>query len=666
MKASTLGRVLHSIYKVVNSVPKSSGGPAMEHATVPHSVRFGIFEVDLRAGELRKGGLRIRLQEQPFQVLSMVLEQSGEVVTREELQKKLWSHDTFVDFDHGVNTAINKIRQALGDTAENPRFVETVARRGYRFIAPVEIVGGHGGAVAVAPVYDRRTLDPARRAALHRRLAEATAALVLVGMAVLLALNVAGLRDRLPQRALPMPKIESIAVLPLENLSHDPEQEYFADGMTEELITNLGKISALRVISRTSVMQYKGTKKPLPQIARELNVDAIVEGTVLHSADRVRITANLLHAPTDRHLWAESYERDLRDVLSWQDEVARAITDEVKAKVRPDVRARLASARPVNPEAYEAYLKGSTILDDWTLESGRSAIKYFEQALERDPGFAPAFAGLADAYIFLGRFGYLPANEMFIEAKQAVRKALALDTNSAEAYGSLCSVATFYDGDWRAAETACLRAIELNPSYGPSHYMYSHYLISTGRFPESLHESLRYLELDPLSTKAKTHLGMHYKMARQYHLAIEVLRGTVDLDPTFPDAYFELASSYIGKGAYQEAVPPAQKAVALTGGKGYLYLGLLGEAYAMVGRRTEATKILEELRGVWRGRLMPAENIVQVLVALGERDRAIEVLQQAFEEHNQLIPYLKVWCMFDPLRSDPRFQDLVRRINFPP
>lgn len=389
-----------------------------------------------------------------------------------------------------------------------------------------------------------------------------------------------------------------------------------------------------------------------------------LEGTVLPSGGRVRITANLLHAPTDRHLWAEVYERDLRDILALQSEVTRAIADEIKAKMTPDVQARLARAHAVNPEAYEAYLKGTTILDNWTEESCQSAIKYFERAIQRDPGFAPAFAGLADAYVFLARFHYRPANETFLVAKQAARKALALDANSAEAYSSLCSVATFYDWDWRAAETACLRAIELNPSYGPAHHMYSHYFISMGRFPESLLESLRYLELDPLSPAAKTHLGMHYKMARQYDLAIEVLRETVEFAPNFPDAYGELASSYIGKRAYQEAVPPAQKAVTLTGGKGYL--GLLGEAYAISGRRIEANKVLEEIRGASRGSFVPARSIAPVLIALGERDRAIERLQRAFEEHDQLVPYLKVWCMFDPLRSDPRFQDLVRRMNFPP
>lgn len=629
----------------------------------PRLLRFSVFEADLRTGELRKQGLKVKLHGQPFQVLTMLLESPGELVTREEIREKLWPGDTFIDFEHSVNSSIKRLREALGDDPAAPRFIETLPRHGYRFIAPVE-----GGTRRGLPL---PTTGPGtiRESPLRKLWVVAVAGgLVIAVVAVLFAFNVAGLRDRVlrAERAAHEPplQIQSIAVLPFENLSHDPAQDYFADGMTEELITNLGKIGALRVISRTSVMQYKGTRKPLPQIAHELNVDAIVEGTVQRSQNRMRITANLLHAPSDRHLWAERYERDLRDVLALQGEVARAIASEIEIKVKPNEQLRIGGSRPVSPEAYEAYLKGNTILDNWTEESCQSAIKYFERAIERDPGFAPAFAGLADAYIFLGRFHYRPANETFLEAKQAALKALALDANSAEANTSLCSIATFYDWDWRAAQTACSRAIEINPSYGPAHHIYSHYFISIGRFPESLQESQRYLELDPLSPAAKTHLGMHYKMARQYDLAIEVLRGTIEFAPNFPDAYGELASSYIGKGVYQEAAIAAQKAVTLTGGKGYL--GLLGEAYAMDGRRTEATKVLEEIRGVSRGRSVPALNELQVLIALGERDRAIARLQWAFEEHDQLIPYLKVWCLLDPLRSDLRFQDIVHRMNFPP
>ncbi|HVN03242.1 MAG TPA: winged helix-turn-helix domain-containing protein [Bryobacteraceae bacterium] len=631
-------------------------------------IRFGVFEMDLECGELRKAGVLVHLPPQPFKILAVLASRAGQLVTREEIHRQIWGNEAFVDFGQGLNHCIKQIRTVLRDDAESPHYVETLPRRGYRFIAPVEAV-----VPVSSPAADQRSETAPTEAAETRRVPRrfrivAVALMAAIGAGILLVLSVAGLRGRVFRavgvgRELPL-HIQSLAVLPFENLSRDPAQEYFADGMTEQLITDLGKISALRVISRTSVMQYKGTKKPLPQIARELNVDAIVEGTVERSENRMRITANLLYGPTDRHLWAESYKRDQRDVLALQDEVARAISDEVKAKLTPEVQARLVKARPVDPEAYEAYLKGRIILDNWTEESCQSAIKYFEAAIERDPRFAPAFAGLADAHIFLGRFHYRPAKETFLEAKQAARKALALDPNSAEAYSSLCAVATFYDWDWPAAEIACARAIELNPSYGPAHHVYSHYFMSTGRFAESLRESLRYLELDPLSPAAKTHLGTHYKMARQYDPAIEVLRKTVEFAPNFPDAYGELASSYIGKGAYREAFAPAQKAVALTGGKGYL--GLVGEAYAMAGRRNEAIKVLAEITGTSRGGFAPARTTVPILIALGEKDRAIEELQRAFEEHDQLIPYLKVWSMFDPLRSDPRFQDLLRGMHFRP
>ncbi|MEJ2008307.1 MAG: winged helix-turn-helix domain-containing protein [Acidobacteriota bacterium] len=315
----------------------------MPQATHPAKVlRFGVFELDLRAGELRKQGLKVRLQERPLQILALLLENPGEVVTREELRRQLWPADTFVDFDHSVNTAIKKLREALGDSAENPRFVETLPRHGYRFIATID-----SGAAVHEPQKGVSLAKPPRA----RRVAALVAGGVAAILVLLVAFDVAGLRGRLlssvgASHDVPLPKIESIAVLPLENLSGDPAQEYFADGMTEELITDLGKISALRVISRTSVMRYKGTRKPLPEIARELHVDGIVEGTVLRSGNRVRITANLMYARTDRHLWAQAYERNLGDVLSLQDEVARNVASQIRIKVTSQEQARLASARP--------------------------------------------------------------------------------------------------------------------------------------------------------------------------------------------------------------------------------------------------------------------------------------------------------------------------------
>lgn len=485
---------------------------------------------------------------------------------------------------------------------------------------------------------------------------------LLVVAAGLAGLNFGGLRHRL-FRTTPR-NIQSIAVLPLENLSHDPDQEYFADGMTEALITSLGKISSLRVISRTSVLPYKGTKKPLPEIARELNVDAIVEGTVLRSGNRVRITTNLVHAPTDRHIWAESYERDLADILTLQGEVAGAIASEIQIRVMPSEQARLGSARAVNPGAYEAYLKGSSILDNWTEESAQLAVRYFERALELDPAFAPAYAGLADAYIFLGRFGFLPPNETYPKARALAEKALLLDTKSAEAYDSLCSIATFYDWDWRPAEVACRRAIEFNPNYASAHHTYAHYLVATGQFTASLQESLRYLELDPLSPAANTHLAMQYDMSRQYDLAIQQARKAIKLDPNFPDAYGELTWAYLGKGMSREAVSAAQKAVTVSKEK-TIYLRALGRAYGNAGMRSEAAKILQEMRRLSHRRYVAAMQMAIIHIGLGQRDQAVELLGKALEEHDQDIIYLKVFHIFDPVRSDPRFQDLLRRMNFP-
>lgn len=443
------------------------------------TIRFGVFEAHLRSGELRKQGLKLKLQEQPFRVLAMLLERAGELVTREELQKELWPADTFVDFDHSLNIAINKIREALGDSAENPRFVETLPRHGYRFIAPVEgspvagrrgdssppHAGGDTGATAITV---GAGLAPAQRgrpqgAPLQKRgrvLALAAAAcLALAGL--ILAFNVGGLRERLLRRPAPA-RIESIAVLPYVNLSRDPGQENFVDGMTDALITDLAKIGRLRVISRTSVMQYKGAKKPLPEIARELNVDAVVEGTVQRTGDHVQVTAQLLHAPTDRHLWAEMYERDARDVLALQADLARAIARAVQVQLTPYEQARLA-APPIKPEAFEAYSRGRYHLEKWNAEGSKLAVEYAQRAVRIEPGFAAGYALLAHASIFAGNRA---------EAKAAALKALELDDSLGEAHASLATIRFLHEWDWPGAEREFKRAIELNPNYSEAHHWY--------------------------------------------------------------------------------------------------------------------------------------------------------------------------------------------------
>ena len=406
-------------------------------------LRFGVFELDPRSGELRKHGLRVRLQEQPFQVLAMLVEHSGEVVTREELQKRLWPADTFVDFDHGLNKAINKIREALSDSAESPRFVETVARRGYRFLAEVKVVDAapvHRPELATQPQpaaeLDDRP-DLADKPADAQTSSAVTAWKISVLVLLILVASLAAWKIHSWNR--PSPVIRSLAVLPLESLSSDASQDYFADGMTDELISDLGQISALRVISRTSVMTYKHARKPLPQIARELNVDAVVEGTVLRSGDQVRITAQLIEASTDKHLWSQSYEGELRDTLALQNKVASAIADQIRINLNPQEQAALKNAKVVNPEAYESYLKGRYFWNKRTADGLKVALAYFNQAIDEDPKYAQAYSGLADTYALLGDWQYavMTPKEALPKAKAVAIKALELDSALGEAHNSL-------------------------------------------------------------------------------------------------------------------------------------------------------------------------------------------------------------------------------------
>lgn len=406
-----------------------------------HLRRFDQFELNLRTAEIYKQGKRVKLQDQPCQVLALLTERPGELVTREELQKRLWPNDTFVDFDHGVNIAINKLRDALGDSAEHPRFIETLPRRGYRWLAPVESIADisakartavsesaplkvpppPGSVTSVAPWSKIRLLPAAAISAIA----------FLCGLTLLFAFDVGKLRTRSLGSAAPA-RIQSIAVLPLENLSHEPEQEYFADGITEELITSLSKIGALHVTSRTSVMRYKRTNKSLPQIARELNVDGIIEGTVQRSGDRVRVTAQLIHAPTDRHMWAGTYDRELKDVLALQDEVARSIANEIKTTLTPQEQKSLTAVRPVNPGAYEAYLKGRYYWNKRTAEGISKASDYFQQAINLQPDYGMAYSGLADCSSGLAWHGFAAPKEVLPRAKAAALKAIEIDPASGE------------------------------------------------------------------------------------------------------------------------------------------------------------------------------------------------------------------------------------------
>jgi TolB-like protein/lipopolysaccharide biosynthesis regulator YciM len=531
---------------------------------------------------------------------------------------------------------------------------------------------------AVAPVYDRREAPPHSPPQMGRGLRGGGAALrkwatvvgiaamtLVAALAVPLALNVAGLRDRLLGRAGPStPKIESIAVLPLANLSGDPAQEYFSDGMTEELIATLGKLSALRVISRTSVMRYKKTDKPLPQIAKELNVDAVIEGSVLRAGDRVRITAQLIQASTDKHLWAESYDRDLRDVLALQDEVASAIAREIKIKLTPQEQARWASTRPVNPEAYELYLKGRYYWNLRTEQGLKKSLEYFQQAIEKDPGYALAYAGLADSYVVLPTWNVMAPKEAYPRAKAAAFKALEMDETLAEAHAALGSARQEYDWDWVGAEKEFKRAIELNPGYASAHQWYAEYLSTMGRHNEAIAEAKRAQELDPLSLMINAIGGRVSFYARRYDEAIAQCRRTLELNAGFYPAHLFLGWAYEQEKLYAEAISEYQKAIAAGEGNPLL-AAELARGYAAAGKRTEALTIISQMGEISKRRHVPSYVIAQIYTALGDTGRAFQWLEKAYQERDSQLTWLKAEPGFDSLRPDPRFQDLLRRMNFP-
>ena len=625
----------------------------------PDILRFGTFEVDVRSGELRKQGKRIKLQGQPFQVLAVLLQRPGDVVTREELRSLLWQQDTFVDFDDGLNTAISKIREALGDSADNPRFIETLPRRGYRFLGSVSgLETGEGGDEKKS---GRETPSEPRR--LHWTIAIVAGA---VSLAVV-ALYPSRMRNRVVGSSA-VSRIESLAVLPLTNLSGDPEQEYFADGMTDAVITDLAQLGSVRVISRTSVARYKKTDKSLPEIARELNVDGIVEGTVQRSGNRVRITAQLIEGRTDRHAWAQSYERDLQDVLALQDEIARAIADEIKIKVTPQEQAQLRARRTVNSEAYELYLRGLAYSIQHEDQPKLTAVDYFNRAIQIDPNWAAPYAQIALAYLWIGSDGY---TEFYPKSKAAALKAIQLDEGVADAHGALAFVLHNYDWDWQGAEREYKRALELNPNSSGAHAGYALLLIAAGRSKEAANEMQRAEELDPDSPTFRKNLGVIYSCGGEHALAIEQLQNAAELDPTSAasaDARFELGMAYLRKAKYAEAVAELERVHNMKRPYGEDLAGL-AQAYAAAGQREKAMKILKSLEekeangeivaSGWDGGLYP------IYFSLGQKEQGLAWLQKAYNKRSDSLVFLRCWPGYEGMRTDPRFADLVSRVGIP-
>jgi TolB-like protein/DNA-binding winged helix-turn-helix (wHTH) protein/Flp pilus assembly protein TadD len=626
---------------------------AMQDDQLSRRVSFGVFDLDLRTGELRKHGLRVRLQRQPFEVLALLIERAGDVVSREELQQKLWPSNTFVDFEHGLNKAINKIREALGDSADAPRFVETVARRGYRFLADVKVAASAPVAIVEPP---RPAPAPAVVVAERPRWNWAVVFSVLGVLAT--AGIVWGLHSARPARS----AIHSLAVLPLESLSPDPSQDYFTDGMTDELITELGRISALRVISRTSVMGYKHTRKALRDIARELDVDAVVEGTVLRSGDVVRITAQLIDATSDSHLWSDSYQGELRNALTLQNSVARAIAGQIRVNLNAREQVAFQNAPVVNPAAYESYLKGRYFWNKRTANGLSTALAYFNQAVEEDPGYARAYSGLADTYALLGDWQYavMTATEALPKAKDAATKAIALDPNLGEGHNSLAFCLDGFDWNFAEAGKEFERAIDLNPGYATAHHWYAWHLALFRRYDEALVEMRKAQSLDPLSLVINADLAELLALAHADDEAIRQSRKTLELDPSFGLAHNHLGQVYLQKHAINEAIVELQKAVALSGGAATC-IANLGRAYVAAGRRNDAVALLEDLKKRSNALHPYASEIAVIDAALGDRDEAMAWLERGASE--RFNPGVLLRPGLDPLRADPRFVDLMRRVG---
>jgi TolB-like protein/tetratricopeptide (TPR) repeat protein len=567
--------------------------------------RFGNFEVDFDAGQIRKRGLKLRLPGQSFEILRLLLERHGAAVTNEELSDRLWAKGSPVDTKHLLMAAISKLRGVLGDSTKRPRYIETLPRRGYRFIARIK------------PPVDIR---PPRR-------------------------------------------IRSVAVLPLKNLSGDPEKEYFADGMTEALINHLAKISALRV-TRTSAMRYKETHKSVPEIAQELDVDGVVEGSVSRYGKRLRINVRLVHAGSGTCVWAESYQRDLRDVFGLQAEVAQAIARKIRIKVTPRERARLARPYRAVPAAHEAYMMGRFHWNKRTPQGLRKSLEFFQLAIEKDPNYALAYSGLADAYTGCASFFHDIASplEVMPKARSAAQKALHLDKSLAEAHATLAFISSVHDYDWKAAERSYRRALSLDPSYAVAIHWHAMNLAYQGKLSKAQAEIERAREIEPPSLPININVAAVFYFRRDYDRAIEQARRTLELDATFYNAHIVLSFALMQKEMLADALAEAKKAAALSGNCA-ASLGCIGGCYAALDRTSKARKIIGELQELSRRQYVSSFVIGWVYSKLRDKEAALAHLESAYAERSVYLSLIKIEPSLDFLRSDPRFQDLQRRVG---
>ena len=667
--------------------------------------RFGPYELRTRTHEVYKNGEKLKLRPQAFQILHALVERSGDVVTREELRRRLWPAETFVDFEHGLNTAIKELRGLLNDSASEPRYIETLPKLGYRIIAPVTAVE----AVFRAPFGD--AVDAKSRAAeieepqgrqfpdhvginSHRPLqrqeekhrskdrqlqehggvppplhqwrwgiAAAVGVIVIVGVAIYVQWSRSRARVQAPStRAM-------LAVLPFENLTGDAGQEYFSDGLTEEMIGQLGRLDSQRlgVIARTSVMHYKHTQDPLSQIGRELGVQYVLEGSVRRDSDKVRISAQLIQVRDQTHIWSRQYDRELGSLLTLQGEIAREAAGEIQIALGTPQSMQVAlqnpSASTANSEAHDLYLKGLYFWNKRTVENFEQAVEYFRRATDRDPNYAPAYSGLADSYSLLTGYAMLPGNKYMPRARAAALRALELDQNLAEAHTALALVVQNYDYDWQTSEKEFRWAIELNPNYVTAHHWYAEHLMWMGRFDEALQESEKARQLDPLSLIIAADYGDILYNARQYDQAIAQLRAVREMDPNFPRATIILGP-YIQKGMFKEALALVKPAPPSSPVEPW-YLAAMASIYGRAGQRDEALRVLKRLEELNLREPLPLTVLVSAYLSVGDQERALTYLEKEYAERCNALTTLKVDPEYDPLRSDPRFQALLRRMNFP-
>jgi TolB-like protein/DNA-binding winged helix-turn-helix (wHTH) protein/Flp pilus assembly protein TadD len=652
---------------------------ASEPVGISEAIRFGDdFELDAHSYQLRRSGRPLKLERIPMDLLLLLVEQRGQLVTREQIIEKVWGKDVFLDTDSSINAAIRKIRQVLKDDPEQPRFVQTVTGRGYRFIAPVAqtvapFPSPNSAARQLAPVQDLRGIDvagdrvaPALFSPQHLVRRKTSRRYLIASLVFFATLGIAIAYNRFRNRlsAVHSSAIHSLAVLPLRNLSGDPNQEYLADGMTEALVGRLANIHNLRVISRTSVMQLKDTRLSVPQIAATLHVDVLVEGSVIRDGDRIRVTAQLIRGATDDHFWSETYDRELRDVLALESEVAQSIAAKVEVSITGEEYERLAAVRSVSPEVYESYLKGQFVLDKGNTRAEiEESIGHFEEAIKRDSKFAPAYVGLANAYNGLSTIFVGAAPETVRpKAMTAIRRALELDPESVEAHLLLADMERS-QWQWAEAEAEYRRALGLTPNNAAAQAGLSEWLLGQGRTEEALAVAQRGRELDPYVVSG-TYIAWILFSAHRYDEALRELHSVLAIRPDDVLALWNLGYSLIAIGQPEKAIPVLEKAVSLSDRPGVI--GVLISAYAHAGRRADALRLLADLKRRKQAGYVPAGAFVNAYLGLGENDQAIAWLEQAYTEHSNILQSIKVHPFFDPLRGDPRFADLLRRMALAP